>query len=82
MSLLSKALPESFKNGICNVGFLSTEAGMIGRSVGDLFISFCGRFGLEHLLNALFSTLLGLGLLSLVILQCVYDYLDPKEKDD
>jgi hypothetical protein len=39
MSLLSKTIPPSWSRGFFNVGLLATEAGTIGRAIGDAFLT-------------------------------------------
>lgn len=78
MSLLSRAIPKSWSRGVFNVGFLATEAGTLGRALGDVFLTLCG----SHLLNQ------GFGLLGAVSATCllwtwrVYDSLKVSGKDD
>ena len=82
MSLLSKTIPKSWSKGIFNVGMLATEAGTLGRAVGDVFLTACGAGGLQYLLNNTFSAMSGLSFVSLAISYLCFDYLEPSEKDD
>jgi MFS family permease len=82
MSLLSKTIPRSWAKGLFNVGLLATEAGTLGRAVGDVFITWCGLESISHLLNNMF---IPLGLLVGVTLAGTYQafpYLEPFDKDD
>ncbi len=57
MSLLSKTIPKSWSRGLFNVGLLATEAGTLGRAVGDVLISAWGFQSLGSLLNDAFRTM-------------------------
>jgi MFS family permease len=82
MSLLSKTIPKSWSSGILNVGLLATEAGTLGRAVGDLYLSFCGAGGLDHLINRCFSTMLILSVSSVFFVIGSYKYLEVNDKYD
>jgi hypothetical protein len=82
MSLLSKTIPKSWAKGIFNVGLLATEAGTLGRAVGDVFITWCGLNGVQDLLNNMMISLLLLLAVTLSGVYQVYPYLEPFEKDD
>jgi MFS family permease len=82
MSLLSKTIPKSWSKGIFNVGFLATEAGTLGRAVGDVFLTFSGAHGLEHLVNNTFGILSLLSMITLGVTIHFFDFLEPFEKDD
>ena len=82
MSLLSKTIPHSWSKGFFNVGLLATEAGTLGRAVGDVLLTMFGSKGMEYLLNATFTTMAGLSLGSLLLVIRFYDYLEPRDKDD
>jgi len=56
MSLLSKALPKKWSKGIIDVGLLATEAGTLGRFIGDSLLATMGSDGLEIILNDAFVT--------------------------
>ena len=51
MSLLSKTIPKSFARGTFNSGLLATEAGTLGRTLGDGLVSLAGMHGVGHVLN-------------------------------
>jgi MFS family permease len=82
MSLLSKTIPPSWSKGIFNVGLLATEAGTLGRAIGDVLLTIFGSAGLEHLLNRTFGSLAVLSFGTLVISLRFYDFLEPSERDD
>lgn len=81
MSLLSKNIPSSLSRGLFNLGFFTTEAGFSGRVVADSFLTWCGSFGTEHLVNNVFGFLT---LLNLATLAIVYSHMhvlvDPSKK--
>jgi len=80
MSLLSKTIPKSWSRGIFNVGILATEAGTLGRAVGDVFLTACGSHGMGNLLNNTFGIMSVLSALTLGISIHFFDYLEPNEK--
>jgi len=82
MSLLSKTIPKSWSKGMFNVGLLATEAGTLGRAVGDLFLSVCGTRGMQYLINFTFGSMSVISCLTLAISYHFYDYLEAIEKDD
>lgn len=83
MSLLSKTIPRSMSEGFFNVGLLATEAGTLGRAVGDVFLTLCGAAGMEYLLNNTFLSTGALSLLTLILSYLSYGHLQPlSEKDD
>jgi MFS family permease len=82
MSLLSKTIPVSWSKGIFNVGLLATEAGTLGRAIGDVLLTIFGSAGLEHLLNRTFGTFSILSFGTLLFSYYFYDQLDPSEHDD
>jgi hypothetical protein len=82
MSLLSKAIPAEWSKGIFNVGLLATESGTAGRAVADVFITFCGSRGLEHLLNLTFGSLSVIICFIIAIATCFFDQLEPLDMDD
>ena len=82
MSLLSKTIPHSWRRGIFNVGLLATEAGTLGRAVGDVFLTVCGHQGLEYLLNRCFGALCGVSFVTTVLSMLLYSHLEPLEKDE
>jgi Na+/melibiose symporter-like transporter len=82
MALLSKTIPKSWARGLFNVGLLSTEAGTLGRAIGDVFITWCGLGGLENLLNHMFITLGVLAGATVGFTYQAYSFLEPSDKDD
>jgi len=82
MSLLSKTIPRSWSDGFFNVGLLATEAGTLGRAVGDSFLTLCGRKGMGYMLNNTFGYMFGLSSVSFLLSWRYYGLLQPLEKDD
>lgn len=82
MSLLSKTIPKSWSRGIFNVGLLATEAGTLGRAVGDLLLSVWGFKGLGTLLNHTFRTMSILSAMSVALTMYFFEHMEPNEKDD
>ena len=81
MSLLSKTIPPSWSQGIFNVGLLATEAGTLGRAVGDLLLSVWGFGGIGSLLNTTFRSMAIYSFVSLALSTYFFDHLEPYEKD-
>lgn len=81
MSLLSKTIPKSWSQGIFNVGLLATEAGTLGRAVGDLLLSAWGFKGLGTLLNLTFRSMSIWSCISLALTLYFFEHLEPFEKD-
>ena len=83
MSLLSKTIPTSWAKGTFNSGFLATEAGTLARSVGDVLIStIAGMFGMDMLLNGLFTPMAILCAISLLMVYFSYNQLTDMDDDD
>ena len=84
MSMLSKTIPTSWAKGTFNSGFLATEAGTLARSVGDVIISnVMGIYGVENLLDGLFTPMALLCASSLVTVYYTYSHLtDADDEDD
>jgi hypothetical protein len=82
MSLLSKTIPKSWAKGIFNIGLLATEAGTLGRAVGDVLLTACGEEGLQYLLNRSMGTMSLLSFVTLLVSYMVYDHLEPLDNDD
>lgn len=57
MSLLSKTIPRAFARGTFNSGLLATEAGTLGRAIGDVTITLVGLPGIQYVLNSTFVPL-------------------------
>lgn len=81
MALLSKTIPHSWAKGIFNVGLLAGESGTLGRVVGDIFITWCGLRGIDHLLNSMYICLGFIVGLTLSLTYAVYNYLEPFDQD-
>jgi predicted MFS family arabinose efflux permease len=82
MSLLSKTIPPEWSKGIFNVGLLATESGTAGRALADLFLTFSGSRGLDHLLNLTFGSLSVITCFTIAIAACFFDHLEPLDMDD
>ncbi len=71
MSLFTKVIPRRLAAGTFNSGFLSTEAGTLGRAVGDAVITALGTgtdVQLQRKLSLLLAGLSGLTTLAAVTL--------------
>ncbi|CAK4680393.1 unnamed protein product [Aphanomyces euteiches] len=75
MSLLSKTIPKSFARGTFNSGLLATEAGTLGRALGDGAVSLAGIHGIEHVLNDTFVPMAVVTLLTIFYTIRVYPHL-------
>ena len=82
MSLLSKTIPRSWSDGFFNVGLLATEAGTLGRAIGDVLLTACGASGMELLLNRIFGIMAALSVMCLGLSYRYYHLLAAAEKDD
>lgn len=82
MGLLSKVIPKSLRAGIFNAGWLATEAGTIGRVVGDFWLSGAAHKGNENLIDALFGPLITLVIGSTVVTLWNYSQLQPRYEDE
>lgn len=83
MSLLSKTIPSSWSRGLLNVGLLATEAGTLGRVVGDSLLSVLGtQGGVEHVLNRTFGVCLTICCLSIVVAITFFRYLVPRDDEE
>ncbi|KAG7379205.1 hypothetical protein PHYBOEH_012027 [Phytophthora boehmeriae] len=72
MSLLSKTIPKAFAKGTFNSGLLATEAGTLGRAIGDVAITVVGLPGIQYVLNYTFAPLIALSLLTILYTWRVY----------
>ena len=82
MSLLSKTIPRSLAKGTFNSGLLATEAGTLGRAVGDAVVTIVGLYGLDFVLD---YTFVPMGIITLIftgITARYYPYLVESEEDD
>lgn len=83
MSLLSKNIPKSLATGIFNLGFFTTEAGFGGRVVADSYLTFCGSFGIDHLLNYLYGSLAVVNACTLLLVYLMFgDLTEPNSHND
>ena len=85
MGLLSKVIPKSLRAGTLNAGLLATEAGTMGRVVGDFWLTGAAHKGLDKLVDALFGPLVILVAASIMITLWNYSRLQPRydeEEDD
>lgn len=83
MGLLTKTIPKSWARGIFNSGFLSTEAGTLARSVGDILItSIAGSLGMGGLLNGMFVPMTILSGLSLLVFRHLFNFMIEADEDD
>ncbi|GMF19699.1 unnamed protein product [Phytophthora fragariaefolia] len=72
MSLLSKTIPKSFAKGTFNSGLLATEAGTLGRAIGDVAITVVGLPGIQYVLNWTFAPLIAISLVTILYTGRVY----------
>ena len=80
MSLLSKSIPKRWSRGFFNMGLLATEAGTLGRTVGDLLITWFGTTGgIESMLNHTFWVLGVILAVTVVITHRIYPFLEPRD---
>mmetsp|Transcript_13049 Transcript_13049/g.27766 ORF Transcript_13049/g.27766 Transcript_13049/m.27766 type:complete len:1004 (-) Transcript_13049:71-3082(-) len=82
MGLLSKTIPKSLASGVLNAGLLATEAGTIGRVLGDFCMSTAAYEGLDELVNRLFFPLGIIVLTSIFVVFQAYTYLQPRYEDE
>jgi len=82
MGLLSKTIPMSLARGILNAGLLSTQAGTLGRVVGDLWLSGATYMGSNEMLNRLFEPMLVTLGVSIFAVIWSYRRLQPRFDDE
>lgn len=82
MGLLSKVIPKSLRAGIFNAGWLATEAGTMGRVVGDFWLSGAAHKGIDIVIDALFGPLIALVIGSTVVTLWNYSQLQPRYDDE
>lgn len=75
--LLSKTIPKSLAKGILNAGLLSTEAGTLGRVLGDIWFSSSTFMGLDQMLNRTFGPMSVMVGLSICAVLWSYSNLQP-----
>lgn len=80
MSLLSKNIPKSLTQGLFNLGFFTTEAGFGGRVVADSYLTFCGTWGIDRLVNSLFGSLAIVNAVSLALVYLKFgELVEPRD---
>ncbi|ETV65876.1 hypothetical protein H257_17516 [Aphanomyces astaci] len=75
MSLLSKTIPKAFARGTFNSGLLATEAGTLGRTLGNGAVTLAGIHGVEFLLNDTFIPMAAITLATIAYTIRVYPHL-------
>ena len=71
-SILSKCMPKTLAIGICNSGFISTQAGTSGRAVGNFSITLAGMNGEIGIENLVFVPLAVTTLVALILTVVFY----------
>lgn len=82
MSILSKTIPQNWAKGTFNSGLLATEAGTLGRVVGDVVISAAGLAGIERILDLTFVPMTVIVFVTLLVTWRMYAHLEPEEDED
>jgi MFS family permease len=82
MSILSKTIPQNWAKGTFNSGLLATEAGTLGRVVGDVIISAAGLAGIERILDLTFVPMTAIVFVTLLVTWRMYGHLEPDEDED
>ena len=86
MGLLSKVIPKSLAAGVLNAGLLATEAGTLGRVVGDFWLSAATYMGKNEMLNRTFEPLCAMVGVSVFATYWTYPQLQPtfatEDEDD
>lgn len=82
MGLLSKTIPKSLARGIFNAGLLATEAGTLGRVIGDFWLSSAAFMGLDQMLNRTFEPMCAMVGVSIFATLWGYSYLQPRFEDE
>jgi len=82
MGLLSKTIPSSMARGTLNAGLLATEAGTIGRVMGDFWLSMAAFEGMETMLDRTFEPMGVMVLVTCFLTLWSYSYLQPRYDDD
>jgi len=82
MGLLSKTIPKSLARGIFNAGLLATEAGTLGRVVGDFWLSSATFMGLSQMLNRTFEPMCAMVGVSIFASIWSYPHLQPRFDDE
>lgn len=82
MSLLSKIMPKRLAKGTFNSGFLTTEAGMTGRAVGDVAVTAGGMEGVNFILSNTYLPMTAISLLTIFATWRCYDDLAEDVDDE
>ena len=82
MGLLSKTIPQSLAKGILNAGLLATEAGTVGRVIGDFWLSTAAYMGLDKVVNNTFLPLGVVVFVSILIAVQAFSHLQPRYEDE
>ena len=82
MGLLSKTIPKRMASGVMNAGLLATEAGTIGRVIGDFYFSAAAFKGMDRVVNLTFEPMAGMILISIFLTMYHYRQLQPRYEDD
>eukprot|EP00584_Thalassiosira_punctigera_P006648 CAMPEP_0172540916 /NCGR_PEP_ID=MMETSP1067-20121228/11820_1 /TAXON_ID=265564 ORGANISM="Thalassiosira punctigera, Strain Tpunct2005C2" /NCGR_SAMPLE_ID=MMETSP1067 /ASSEMBLY_ACC=CAM_ASM_000444 /LENGTH=900 /DNA_ID=CAMNT_0013326849 /DNA_START=131 /DNA_END=2833 /DNA_ORIENTATION=+ len=82
MGLLSKTIPKSLARGVLNAGLLATEAGTLGRVIGDFWLSSAAFMGLNEMLNRTFEPMCVMVGVSILATLWSYPHLQPRFDDE
>eukprot|EP01135_Chromosphaera_perkinsii_P002596 Nk52_evm112s224 gene=Nk52_evmTU112s224 len=82
MSLISKVIPPALATGFWNAGFLTTEAGTLGRALGDFLVAFAGSGGKSHVQNNTCVPMAIVMFIAIIICITNYNKLVPLVLDD
>lgn len=82
MGLLSKTIPKSLAKGILNAGLLATEAGTLGRVVGDCWLANSTFKGMDEMVNRTFEPMCLMVGLCIVATFWSYPHLQPRFEDE
>ena len=80
--MLSKTIPKSLAKGVLNAGLLATEAGTIGRVIGDFYLSAAAFHGMDKVINLTFEPMGVMVVLSIGIALLNYSQLQPRYEDE
>ena len=80
--LLSKTVPKSLARGILNAGLLATQAGTMGRVIGDVWLSSAAFMGLNEMINRTFEPMCVMVVVSIVATVWSYPHLQPRFDDE
>ncbi|KAL7535604.1 hypothetical protein ACHAXR_006599 [Thalassiosira sp. AJA248-18] len=82
MGLLSKTIPKTLARGILNAGLLATEAGTLGRVIGDFWLSSATFMGLDEMVNRTFEPMCMMVGVSIFATFWSYPHLQPRFEDE